>query len=133
MEEAFEAYRALLEKEGSLAQKTEDHAAIIDSFYASNIVQVENTASPIKGKQQLKAIELKNLLGVKSVKTLLKDVVIDTPRGIVWGEMIIHFDSIQYGKKRIEEAFVQYWENNQIIYQRFFYGDFVNVNAEEKS
>ena len=61
----------------------------------------------------------------KALQSYLKNEVIDENQGLVWGEMIIHFDSIQSGKMRLEEAFMQRWENNQIVYLRFFYGEMI--------
>jgi len=125
MKETFEKYRALLERVGDLNQKRIDHCEVIDSYYADQLEQVENSAAPIIGKERIKKMELKNLEGVRSVKTTLKNIVIDEASGLVWGEMIIQFDSIKSGKKILEEAFMQRWENDEIVFLRFFYGGFL--------
>ena len=130
MKKEFKAYKTLLEKAGNIESKTKDHLQVIDTYYADHIQQVENSAPPIKGKAAIKAMEIKNLQGVHSVKTIIKNVVKDEENGLVWGEMMIHFDSIKSGKSRLEEAFMQRWEGGKIVYQRFFYGA---MKQEEKN
>ena len=115
-----------MERKGDLEQKTIDHCQVIDLYYADQIEQVENSSAPIIGKERIKKMELKNLEGVRSVKTTLKNILIEESSGLVWGEMIIEFDSIKLGKKRIEEAFMQRWEKDEIVFLRFFYGDFLD-------
>jgi len=126
MKEQFNQYKHLLEKPGNLAVKTTDHLAVIEQFYADDIIQIENTAAPIKGKEAIKKMEINNLKGVYSVKTSIENVLMDTETGMVWGEMVIQFDSKKLGKKRVEEAFLQKWVNGKISYLRFYYGDFLD-------
>ena len=122
MKKHFQAYYQLLTGKGNLDQKKKDHLEVISLFYDDGIIQIENTAEPIHGKEKLKAMEIKNLEGVNSVKTEIKNVIMDEKEGLVWGEMIIKFDLKKSGKKRLEEAFFQKWKDGKICYQRFFMG-----------
>ena len=126
MKEKFDSYQELLERSGDIEQKRKDHCEVIENYYDENIIQIENSEEPIKGKQKILEIENKNLDGVNSVETKIKEVVFDSKTGRVWGQMIIKFDSKKDGKKRIEEAFMQKWSNGKIIYLRFYYGKFIN-------
>lgn len=125
MKSQFNKYRRLLERKNNLEQKRKDHCSIIDNFYAEDIIQIENAEQPILGKEKLKALELKNMEGVLSVDTQIKNVVMDEKTGLVWGEMIIRFESKNTGKKRLEEAFFQKWVEGKIHYQRFFYNSMI--------
>ena len=91
--------------------------------FSPNFILKQTT---IKGKQKILEIENKNLDGVNSVETKIKEVVFDSKTRRVWGQMIIKFDSKKDGKKRIEEAFMKKWSNGKIIYLRFYYGKFLN-------
>jgi len=122
MKKVFQKYLQLLVGKGSIAEKTADHLSIIDRFYADQIVQIENSSTPIEGKSTLKNMEIKNLKGVSAVSTTIQNYVIEEEQGLVWGEMFIDFQPIKGEKKRLEEAFFQKWENGQIVYQRFYYG-----------
>jgi len=126
MKEKFRSYQELLEKAGDIEQKRKDYCEVIEYYYDENIIQIENSEKPIKGKQKILEIENKNLDGVNSVETKIKEVIFDSKTGKVWGQMIIKFDSKKRGKQRIEEAFMQKWENGKITYQRFYYGQFIN-------
>jgi len=127
MKNTFSDYQQLLEKEGDKEQKRKDYFQILDKYYDDNIIQIENSGEPIKGKDKLIALEHKNFDRVDGVKSQIKDVVIDEESGIVWGQMIINLNSKKIGNKRIEEAFIQKWSNGKIYYQRFFYGKFIDV------
>lgn len=96
----------------------------IQTFYAPSVVQYENNAEIIHGKDGLYKREIQNLASVNTQKTSIRKVVIDENNGMVWGEMCIEFDSKKYGIKTLVEAFFQRWENNQIIEQRFYYQGF---------
>jgi len=126
MKKEFDIYQKLLERVGDKEQKRKDHIQVIEQYYDENIIQIENCEEPIEGKQKLRELENKNLNGVNSVETKIKELIFDSKTGRVWGQMIIKFDSKKMGKKRIEEAFMQKWSNGKIIYQRFYYGQFVN-------
>lgn len=129
MEKEFDRYKELLEKNGDKEQKRKDNCQIIEEFYDDNIIQIENCEKPIKGKQKLTEIENKNLDGVNSVATKIREMVFDSETGTVWGQMIINFDSKKSGQKRLEEAFIQKWLHGKIIYQRFYYGQMINEEA----
>jgi len=116
LQSRFEVYQKLLE-EGAFMQ-------IIEEFYSEDIIQIENMASPLKGKALLHQQEEKNIEGVNSVDVKINNKVIDSSQGLVMGEMFINFDSKKKGKTRIEEAFIQKWEDGKIVYQRFYYGPF---------
>ena len=122
----FREYQKLLEKAGNKEQKRKDHCQAIEDYYDENYIQIENCEKPIEGKQNIMEIENKNLDGLNSVETKIKEVVFDSKIGKVWGQMIIKFDSKKMGEKRIEEAFIQKWSNGKIIYQRFFYGQMIS-------
>ena len=129
MKKAFQEYLQLVERKGNLQEKTTDHLAIIENFYADHIVQIENSSVPIEGKLALKNMEIKNLKGVSAVATTVQNYIIDEEKGIIWGEMFIDFQPIEGKKTRIEEAFLQKWENGKIVYQRFYYGAFLTEES----
>lgn len=122
MKTAFARFRELVEQNLTVEA--------IDEFYADDIEQVENHGEAIKGKAKLRAHEVKNLAGVNSLSTQFNNVVMDEKRGVVMGEMLIHFDSKKDGKKRLEEAFLQHWKNNQITYVRYYYGGILDDKSE---
>ena len=122
MKKEFIHYRQLLEQTGDFEQKSKDYLELIDLYYSEDMAQIENSSQPIIGKKKLRAMEVKNLAGVHSVTTQLNNVVMDAEKGLVWGEMLIDFDSKKSGPTRMEEAFMQKWVNGKIEYQRFFYG-----------
>jgi len=126
MKKEFERYKKLLEKSGDKEQKKKDHSQIINELYDNNIIQIENCEEPIKGKTKLLETENRNLDGINSVHTEIKEVVFDKSSGTVWGQMIIKFSSTKFGKKRLEEAFIQKWSDGKITHQRFFYGQMIS-------
>lgn len=65
----------------------------IEEWYAEEIVQIENTNEPIRGKDVLRQYEAANLAGVNSLSIKVVTVVIDEMQGLVLGEMEIKFDS----------------------------------------
>jgi hypothetical protein len=109
-------YKALLE-----AGKTLE---IIERFYDEEIVQVENYDAPIHGKRILLQMEIENIERVHSFEIKLTDLITDEAMGKVMGEMEVRFESRKSGKKILEEAFVQHWKQDRIIYQRFYYKGF---------
>ncbi len=98
----------------------------MEDYYAEDIVQIENSDAPIQGKTRLLAMEVQNFEGVHAVETKLSDCVIDEATASVWGIMTIRFHSKKLGKKRLEEAFLQKWKDGKIIYQRFFYKQYLD-------
>ena len=99
-----------------------DSLAVIDRFYDDTIVQVENNEAPIQGKKALLDLEKASLERVNSFSNTITSMLIDENSQKTMGEMLVKFDSKKSGKKKFCEAFVQHWQNNKIIYQRFYYG-----------
>jgi len=126
MKKEFNHYRQLLEQPGEFEQKSKDYLELIDKYYADDIFQIENSSEPIRGKERLREMEHKNLDGVHSVETKLNNVVMDEENGLVWGEMVVRFDSKKSGLLRLEEAFFQKWVKEKIQSQRFFYSKMIN-------
>lgn len=114
LSELIKQYKILIEKGESLE--------VIDKFYDDDIMQIENNSDPVGGKQRLLELEKKNIAGVYSFGLTISSMVVDEVLQKVMGEMIVQFDSKKNGKKVIHEAFVQQWQNNKIIQQRFYYG-----------
>jgi hypothetical protein len=110
------SYKSLLEQG--------ENIALIEKFYAEDIVQVENNEPPIQGKAQLVKLEIINIEGLHSFSQQISRMVIDELQQLVMGEMIIFFDSRKQGKKKLAEAFTQQWKDGKIIYQKFYYKDF---------
>lgn len=106
-------YKALMEK-GAFLQ-------VIDQFYAGNIKQKENNEPSIRGRAALRELEEKNLKGMHAIELEIISMVIDEEQAKVMGEMLIRFHSKKHGWKKLEQAFVQYWEGHKIVYQRFYY------------
>lgn len=113
MKNAFLHYVELIEK-GALLE-------VIEKYFASDIIQIENTGASLQGREVLWNHEKKNLDSVKSVDIKIPNYAINEEKGITLGEMIIHFDLKQMGKKKIEEAFLQKWKDEKIYYQRFYF------------
>jgi len=113
-----EQYKTLLEKG--------DNVALIELFYDDSIIQVENSEPPVTGKTVLLELEKKNLEGVHWVTINISNIVVDEKSGWVMGEMQIVFNSKKLGLKKLEQAFVQQWKGQKIIYQRFYYKEFID-------
>jgi hypothetical protein len=116
LSQAITKYRELLEKG--------DNLLLIDTFYAEDMVQVENNGKHIEGKKQILDLELKNIGSVNGFRQEINNLLIDEQQGIVMGEMTVYFDSKKMGKMKLQEAFIQKWAGNKIIYQKFYYKDF---------
>ncbi len=106
-----------------------DNLALIDLYYDEEIEQVENDEPAAKGKATIREMEIVNLNGVNSFKQYFINLIIDEEKGIVMGEMEIVFDSKKYGPQKLNEAVVQQWKNGKIVYQKFYYKSFLNVNG----
>lgn len=111
--ERVELYKRLLEAGENLK--------VIEEFYDDNIVQVEFDGSSVEGRDKCLELEQCNLRKVSDLKSTIPNIVMDADKEKVLGEMMIAFDSREYGRSRIEEAFVQQWRNGRIIYQRFYF------------
>jgi hypothetical protein len=101
-----------------------DYLMAIDRFYDDKIIQVENGGDPLHGKARLRDQEKANLDNVHSVEIQITNVVVDEEQGLVWGEMVIHFDSKKSGRKKLSEAFMQHWRDGLIVRQQFYYKGF---------
>lgn len=112
-------YRALMEK-GAFLQ-------VIDKYYHESIKQKENSEPSVKGRSTLREMEVKNLEGVHAVELEILSMVVDEEQQMVMGEMLIRFHSKKHGWKKLEEAFIQKWEDSKIIYQRFYYHAIENL------
>jgi hypothetical protein len=99
----------------------------IDQFYHDNIHQYENDQEPLIGKALLKAKELAIISEVTLNSSKIFNTAIDQANDKVSGEMIFEFKSKDFGVKRLTERFVQIWEDNKIIEQRFYYNGVENV------
>ena len=113
-------YRQLLE--------SGDNLAVIERYYADDIIQIENNEAPTKGKEQILKIEQNNIATVNSFSQKIENLVIDEKQRLVMGEMNISFDSKKYGKKKLNELFIQHWKNEKIIYQKFYYKEILDDN-----
>lgn len=112
-------YKALMEK-GAFLQ-------VIDNYYHEAIKQKENSEPSVKGRATLREMEEKNLDGVHAVELEITSMVVDEEQEMVMGEMLIRFHSKKHGWKKLEEAFIQKWEEGKIIYQRFYYHAIENL------
>ena len=121
MKTQFEAYRQLMEQGEFLK--------VIDTFFHEDMVQLEPSGKKIKGKETLRAEEEKNLAGVNTVHIQIPNFAINEETGVVMGEMFIRMDSKKFGKKKLEEAFIQKWVEGKIVYQRFYYSGFEDDTA----
>jgi hypothetical protein len=119
LKEIITLYKALLEAGESIA--------LIEKFYADDIIQIENEETAIKGKLQLLELEKNNIAGVDSFESKIDTIIIDEEQKLVMGEMSIQFVSKRLGKKKLKEAFVQQWMNGKITYQKFYYKDFTDA------
>lgn len=108
------------------------HLQVIETFYDTSMIQVENNAAPIKGKKQLLEMEEKNLSKVTACITRIVSMVTNETSQEVMGELLIEYNSKEKGWMRLEEAFVQHWNNGKIIYQRFYYDAPVSIAVVEE-
>ncbi len=99
----------------------------IERYYAEGIVQYENDDEPRRGRDDIVAAERAAEKRVSSANIAIADAVIDEARGLVWGEMEIHFMSNEGLEQRLREAFRQNWEHGLIVEQRFYYKGFETV------
>ena len=102
------------------------------TFIAFKIVtdKVENDALPVIGKAAIKELEKENQNGVNSFEQKIISLVIDEEKGMVMGEMQLFFDSKKYGPKKLQEAFIQHWKDEKIVYQKFYYKQFISNNGQ---
>ncbi len=99
----------------------------ITRYYAEDIVQFENDDEPKRGRDLIVAAERAAEKRVASANIAITDAVIDESRGLVWGEMEIHFMSKEGLEQRLLEAFRQNWAHGLIVEQRFYYKGFETV------
>ena len=99
----------------------------MEHFYDENVQVQENNDPPRIGKALALKTESDNLKRINWMTIELKNVVIDTKQGLVLGEMKIDFENKKGEKKRLNEAFVQHWKDNKIIFERFYYNGFENL------
>jgi hypothetical protein len=97
-------------------------------YYADDIVQIENDEPAIVGKDVIMKMEKENLSKIIWHKESIITMLIDEEKQIVMGEMLIQFETKKHQKKKLEEAFIQHWQNGQIKYQRFYYKQFTDYN-----
>ena len=114
----------------SLLLEKGDNVSVIDLYYADDMQQVENNEAPVIGKTALLEIEKKKLAGVNSFEQKIISLVIDEEKGIVMGEMQVVFDSKKSGQKKLQEAFIQHWKDEKIVYQKFYYKPFISNNGQ---
>lgn len=107
-------YKQLTEQGNSIA--------VIDRFYDDEIIQVENNEAPMQGKMQLLELEKASIERVYSFNLQITSIIIDEEHQKVMGEMLVKFNSKKNGKRKFHEAFLQHWQHDKIIYQRFYYG-----------
>jgi len=93
----------------------------IDMFYHPDIKQYENDQDPLEGKDFLRAKEIAVGKNMKSLDLIIKEVKIDQDKGIVKGRMLFNFESVELGKRLLDEQFTQVWKDGLIIEQRFRY------------
>ncbi len=106
-----------------------DFLEAIDLYYDPNIQQFENYQEPLVGKKLLRAKEEAVGQNMSSMVAQINNVLVDESKGMVWGRMKFVFESVELGRKILEEAFMQKWYNGKIIEQRFYYG---GVKDQEK-
>ena len=111
----------LLLKQGKMLES-------IEHFYDENVQVQENNEPPRIGKALALKTESDNLKRIDTMTVKLKNVVMDTKQGLVLGEMQIDFENKKGEKKRLNEAFVQHWKDGKIIFERFYYSGFENLN-----
>ena len=99
---------------------------VVERFYDEHIIQIENAEQPVAGKEKLMEKERRMLEKVSWLEQRISSLVVDDQDGVVMGEMSIRFDSPQWGKKKLEEAFVQKWKDGKIVHQRFYYSGFLD-------
>ena len=119
LKQTFANYKTQLEN-GELLQ-------VIETYYADDMVQVENDNAPILGKAALTQMEIKSLAGVHSVEIKIPIWLVDDQQGLVMGEMINSFDSKKMGKQVLTEAFLQRWVEGKIIFQKFYYNKVISL------
>lgn len=100
----------------------------IEDYYDENVQTRENTATPIVGKQKHLDMEQRNLNGVNTLQIEVLTLAIDETKQIVMGEMDIHFETLKGDMMRLEEAFVQHWQDQKITSMRFYYKEIKKVN-----
>ena len=118
---SFNTFKELLEKGQTLEA--------IQQYFADTYQQFENGKPIPPGKDRIYKMEKDNLDKVTSLTFKFRDCIIDEAGQRVWGEMDIHFESIQGELKHLHEAFFQQWENGQIIVQRFYYKTIETIKA----
>lgn len=93
----------------------------IDLYYHTDIKQYENDQDPLEGKDFLRAKEVAVGEDMISLEVIIKEVQINEEKGIVEGRMLFNFESVELGKRLLDEKFSQVWRDGQIVEQRFIY------------
>ena len=99
----------------------------IEQFYDAHVQVQENNDPPRIGKATALTHESENLKRTKWMNIEFKSTVIDTKRGLVLGEMQVDFENLKGEKKRLNEAFVQHWKDNKVVFERYYYSGFENL------
>jgi ketosteroid isomerase-like protein len=97
-------------------------------YYHDDAVQIEFNGTVSKGKAALLKEEEQKIAAVNWFSIAVPAYAVNEATGTVAGEMNIEFETLKGKKKRIEEAFVQKWENKKLIYQRFYYNSVTDAN-----
>ncbi len=99
----------------------------MERYYAEDIVQIENEDEPTIGRAAIMQAEEAAERRIRSADIKVCDAVVDEARGLVWGELDLHFESRRGVEMRLREAFRQRWVDGRIVEQRFYFRGFQDV------
>lgn len=93
----------------------------MERFYADDVIMQENEKPPRVGKPVCLDHERQMLAGVTSFKANLINQAIDEANGVVFTEWLYEFNDLLGQRFLLMEVAVQYWRNELIYSEKFYY------------
>jgi hypothetical protein len=94
----------------------------MEQFYADDVTMQENEAAPRVGKVVCLEHEQRMLAGVSATEAMLHRQAINEATGTVFSEWSYRFTDLTGKRFRLTEVSVQYWQNERILNEKFYYG-----------
>jgi hypothetical protein len=99
----------------------------MEIFYADGVIMQDNEGEPRKGKVACIEFEKKMLRGTTSNTSRLLSQALDIENSIVFGEWEHNFTTRDNKILRLTETSVQHWKDGQIVREKFYYKEMVQV------
>ena len=95
-----------------------------DKHYADDVIQQENEMAPTVGKAANRKREEQFLADVTEFRGAdVKAVAVDPKNDTTIVEWFFDYDHREWGTRRYHQTAVQRWRGEQIVHERFYYGN----------